>query len=137
MGSAASLRGDAAQDDGFGLVEVVISMFLLAVIATAAIPVLLQGAKLSARNSAMATATQLASQDVEAARAAATACSALRSFSRASVPERTDVRGNTYTITRTAVTCPILFPAVVSFTSSVSWRDDELASIATRILVTS
>lgn len=58
---------------GFGVVEIVISMFLLLIIATAFLPVMIQGHKLSVLNATVATATQLANQQVERVRGAGSA----------------------------------------------------------------
>lgn len=61
-----SLR--ARTDDGFGLVEVVIAMLLLAVIALAIMPALWNGILQSTRQSATATATRELNALIEEAR---------------------------------------------------------------------
>ena len=55
-------------DEGFGLVEIVISMMLLAILATALIPVLVQGLQQAVSNATLASATQLANEKIEQAR---------------------------------------------------------------------
>ena len=68
--------GDEA---GFGLVEIVVSMFILAIIAIAFLPLLIQGIKVAADNRTLATATQLIHDQIEQARAIG-ACNALAAF---------------------------------------------------------
>ncbi|MGH1525679.1 type IV pilus modification PilV family protein [Leifsonia sp. L25] len=58
----------AADEGGFGIAEVLVAMFLLAVIAVAIIPILVQGLRLSVQNATVATATQLANQQIEQVR---------------------------------------------------------------------
>ena len=59
-------------DDGFGLVEVVIAMMLLAIIAVALLPFLAQGIGQSSTQSVTATATRQLNSLIEEARAAQT-----------------------------------------------------------------
>lgn len=66
---AALVTADKDVDErGFGVVEIVISMFLLLIIAVAFLPLMIQGYRLSVMNSTVATATQLANQQVERVR---------------------------------------------------------------------
>jgi prepilin-type N-terminal cleavage/methylation domain-containing protein len=58
----------ARHEEGFSLVEVIIAMFLLAVIALAILPALVQGARLSSEQSTTATATRALNALVEQAR---------------------------------------------------------------------
>lgn len=62
--------------DGFGLVEIVISMFLLALLSLALLPLLVQGLTQSKANSTLATATQLVNAQIEIVRSETT-CSTL------------------------------------------------------------
>lgn len=66
----AALQEEKLDDVGLGLVEIVISMFLIALLAVAFVPVIISGIKASTLNSTTATATRLVSQAVDAARAA-------------------------------------------------------------------
>lgn len=77
MASVKSARTDS--DDGFGLVEIVVSMFILALIAIAFLPLLIQGVQVAAQNRTLATATQLIHDQIEQARAIGT-CDALAAF---------------------------------------------------------
>jgi len=58
-----------SRDDGFSLVEVIIAMFLLALIAVALLPALVDGTRYSSGQSAVATATRHLHALVEDARA--------------------------------------------------------------------
>lgn len=53
------------REKGVGLIEIVISMMLLAILATALIPVLVQGLRQAASSATLATATQLANNELE------------------------------------------------------------------------
>lgn len=77
--TASSIVDIAHDDEGLGLLEIVISMFLIALIAIAFIPVLVSGLRASELNSTTATATRLVAQAVDAAHRAEPAnCSALQ-----------------------------------------------------------
>lgn len=67
---------DSGGDEGFGLVEILVSMMLLAILAVALVPILIQGLQQAASNATLATATQLANNELERARSWKT-CSAL------------------------------------------------------------
>lgn len=81
------LRTSVGDDRGFGLVEIVISMFLLTLLAAAFLPLLVQGLKQSAANATLATATQLANDQIELARSA-TKCSELTASTTTTVDPR-------------------------------------------------
>jgi len=53
---------------GIGLIEIVISMMLLALLATALVPVLVSGLKQASSSATLASATQLANDELERAR---------------------------------------------------------------------
>lgn len=106
-----------AREHGFGLIEIVISMFLLALLAMAFLPVLVQGVKQSAANATLATATQLVQQSVESARSQTT-CTGVTSTSNSVF----DSRGVSLTINRVVGgTCPLLgYPRTVPVTVTVT-----------------
>ena len=56
------------QDDGFGLVEVVVSMLLFVLLALSFVPLLTKGLEISSRNTASVSATQAATSILEEAR---------------------------------------------------------------------
>jgi len=55
-------------EQGIGLIEIIISMLLLAILATALVPVLLSGLKQASSSATLASATQLANDELERAR---------------------------------------------------------------------
>ena len=59
---------------GFGIVEVIVSMFLLSIMAMAFLPVLVQALQVSKVNASIATATQLLSADLDRARQSHPVC---------------------------------------------------------------
>jgi type II secretory pathway pseudopilin PulG len=140
LGERILIGRDRAADAGLGLVEVVIAMFLFAIIALAAIPVLIQGMRTSADNATMATAAQLASRDIESARSVAASCSALRSYATTAASTTTDERGIRYTMARSVGPCPTtlpLVPAVIDFSATVKVGTATFATVATKVLVIS
>ena len=94
---------DARTDDGFSIVEVIIAMFLLAVVAVALLPALVQGIRLSSEQSAVATATRQLNALVEEARESPT-CAGLTSVAVTQTVQ--DGAGGTITTAGTVGTCP-------------------------------
>lgn len=101
------------EDAGYGLVEVVVSMFILAIIAMAFLPVLIQGMKSSVTNATSATAGQLVSQEMDAARALPATCAALDAFDDATPATSTDARGTVFQPHRSVGACPTSYPGVI------------------------
>ena len=90
-------------DEGLGMIEIVVSMFMLALLAVAFLPVLLTGVQSTARNAVSATATQLANQAIESAKGATFGtCAALNTLR--STTNEPDGRGGQLQVLRT-VTC--------------------------------
>ncbi len=114
--------------DGFGIAEVLVAMFILGLIAIAIIPTLVQGLRLSMTNSTIATATQLANQQVEQVRAVTSCGGVLPTTTTA------NVQGVPLQATRTVgTTCPVAtasYPTTVRITVSVK-RTDTNAVLAT------
>lgn len=121
-----------AQDDGFGVIEVVVAMFLLGIIAVAVIPILVQGLRLSVTNAALATATQLANQQVEQVRGVSL-CSGVTATTTT-----TTVRSISLKASRSVATCPATYPGTVSVSVSVTRTDTNavLATANTLVFVT-
>jgi prepilin-type N-terminal cleavage/methylation domain-containing protein len=125
-----------AGDRGFGLIEVLVSMFLLGVIAVAIIPVLVQGLRLSATNAGLAAATQLANQQIEQVRGA-TSCAAITPATVTATTQGIPLRA-----ARTVgTTCPSAssgYPTTVKVSVSVTRTDTSavLASASTLVFVT-
>lgn len=89
-------------DEGFGLVEAVVSMLVLATLAIAFLPLLITGLKQSTTNSTTAFATQLVSERMSLAQTA-TSCSTLTLV--ASSATQTDPRGAQVAVTTTVQNC--------------------------------
>lgn len=89
-------------DEGFGLVEAVVSMLVLATLAIAFLPLLITGLKQSATNATTAFATQLVSERMSLAQSA-TSCSALTLVG--STATQTDPRGAQIDVTTTVQDC--------------------------------
>ena len=61
-------------DAGFGIVEIIVSMLMLAIIAIALAPVIIGGVRSTAKMSTLATATQMVNDGLETQRASLGAC---------------------------------------------------------------
>ena len=101
-------------ESGVGLVEIIISMFLLALLATAFLPILIQGMNTSVRTTTVATASQLAGQQLDRLREFGTTCSEVSVFDDVVQTATTDERGTVYQPNRQVSACPLLYPGVVS-----------------------
>lgn len=124
-------------EDGLGLIEIVISMFMLALLAIAVLPLLITGLQASVRNTTMATATQLVGKEIEQARLAArSSCATLvATFASVTVSPTTDSRGVVLQPVRTVSVCPTVFPGTVTVTSVVTGDGEELSRAVTKVLV--
>ena len=112
---------DPTSDEGFGLVEVVVAMLLLATLAIAILPLLIQGLKVSAANTTQATAVQLVNDRLQAAQAVSPDCDAVAAI--AGTKNLVDGRNVTIRATTTVAACPL-----GPFVGTVKVR-----SVATRI----
>jgi type II secretory pathway pseudopilin PulG len=94
---------DITDDEGLGMIEIVVSMLMLALLAVAFLPVLITGLKSTAANAVSATATQLANQAIESVRDGSYAnCAALNAL--ASSAFKPDGRSGQLQVVR-VVTC--------------------------------
>ena len=94
---------DEARDAGLGLVEIVVSMFMLALVALAMLPLLVAGLKASTSNTTQATATQLVAERMQLAQYAGPVCSNVRNLAGTTVV--TDSRGVQLQVTTTTGAC--------------------------------
>lgn len=102
---------------GLGLIEVMVSMLLLAMIAVGIVPVVTLAMRVSSDNVSLATASQLVDQEMDLARGLAPTCAALSAWAADSVGLlTTDPRGTVLQIHRAAIVCPSNFPAAVPYT---------------------
>ncbi|WP_104135358.1 MULTISPECIES: type II secretion system protein J [unclassified Cryobacterium] len=120
-------------EDGFGIIEVIVSMFLLSLMAMAFLPVLVQSLQVSRVNASIATATQLLSADLDRARASHPGCG---SNSSADAPD-----DDAFTVNgkwAASFTCAEDLPTTVSYTSTIkdAATNEVLAEAVTLILVT-
>lgn len=88
--------------DGFSIIEVIIAMFLLAIVAVAILPALFNGVRYSSQQSAVATATRQLNSLVEQARQTPS-CGSLNSA--ATTRTFTDGSGKTLTSSGVVGTC--------------------------------
>ncbi len=108
-------------DTGFGLVEIVVSMFLLALLAVAFLPLLIESLRVSVMNAKVATATQILNEQLDAIALLPRTCAAFNAFEGAAIPSVTDSRGTVYQAARDVTGCtPASYPAAVTITLSVS-----------------
>ena len=133
--AAAATRGE----DGFGLTEIVVSLFILAILAVSMLPLLVQGLRVAAMNATLATATQLVQDRMEVTRATPT-CAGVAS-QEGLITTAPDSRNTSYNVTGTIVgdACPATLPGLIGFRVEVARNDEPLkilASAETFVLIT-
>jgi type II secretory pathway pseudopilin PulG len=136
-----SRRDDARpahRDAGIGLIEIVISMFLISLLAIAFIPVIVAALRASELNSTSATATRLVSQAIDDARSRGAADCAAAQLLNATT-EEVDAQGVTITVTTTVPTvasCVAGSAITVTVIAINSLDESVLADARTQILLT-
>jgi prepilin-type N-terminal cleavage/methylation domain-containing protein len=132
-------RVDAVERGGFTLLEVIVAMFLLAIVATGLIPALVGTLKLSSQNTTIATASQLVAQQIDIARSGTATCSALTSYQAVVIPPVVDARGVSYQPIRNSVTCTAGASGIATVNVSVTLtgKSQVLASAVTYVYITS
>lgn len=129
------------QDDtGFSLVELVIAMFVLAVLSLAVLPLLVGTTQVSVENRGLLTATAFANDrlaEIQADYPAtpgddSTSCAALRAL-QANPPAVDPASGLVARLT--IGTCPATFPASVPVTVTVSEDGEQVTAVSTRVRV--
>jgi len=128
-------------EHGFGLIEIVVSMFLIALMAMAMLPVLISSMRLTATNVVVTRATQVVSSQFDLARKQgelAPTCSAMRSLATASPIAVVDPSGEPLRYRR-LVECPTSYPGTVALTVTVEMSNTgiEISSARTLIVVSS
>ena len=110
------------RDIGLGLIEIMISMMLLALLSVAILPVLVQGLRNSSSNSTLATASQLAGQELDAVRTLSADCATVSSIDDGPARLTADARGIPLEIRRFVGACPAAsdYPGVVSVSVEVA-----------------
>lgn len=145
-----SPQHDRESDGGFGLVEIVVSMLLLALIAVAFLPVLITSLTVSADNASNTAAIQLMNRDLEAARQQGSSCSTIRNWGSSTttvtIANEHDNAFPWYRTERVVGACPEEYPATVQVEIRVygatqqtggSLTSSPLMSTSTLIYVTS
>jgi prepilin-type N-terminal cleavage/methylation domain-containing protein len=131
------------RDDGFGLVEVIVAMFLLVVLAVAVLPAFISGIRASQANQTIVVANSLAAKQLATVQAQYPASSTTSSC--AALPANTAPAQDTGTglyWMRQRATCPAStpatnYPAVVSVTISIcrTSADCTLAANSSQLVV--
>lgn len=116
------------KDEGFGLVEIVVSMFILALLSLALLPLLIQGVKQSAATATVATATQLLNKELDLVRKTVVCAS-----HTAQTVTKTDSRGVQFSIVKTVDACPTTFPGTVGVHWRVTRVGDPTSTVITRL----
>ncbi|BDV30352.1 type IV pilus modification PilV family protein [Microbacterium terricola] len=130
------------QERGFSLIEVVIAIFVFAVISLAILPLAIQAAALSTVNRDQAAANALASSQLAGIRSSfpddsTNSCAAVRATQITQVkdPAETDLTANLV-----VSACPASYPGVVTITATVydpaESSTDAVVTMATQIVVT-
>ncbi len=132
-------------EHGFGVIEVLISLFLLAVLSVSFIPLLVNSIKNTGTNTTIATAAQIVNQKIEGVRAVRSptsttpSCYDVTQFMQATLATVTDPRGVILVPAWDATSCPASYPGVVRARVSVSrsGRVNPVAQAVTLIYVKS
>lgn len=107
------------REGGFGIIEVVVSLFLLSILSLSFIPLLINSIKSTGMNTTMATATQIVNQEIEGARAVRSptstspSCYDITQFLQVTLAPVTDPRNVTLVPKWDNATCPSSYPGVV------------------------
>jgi prepilin-type N-terminal cleavage/methylation domain-containing protein len=129
-------------DGGFGLIEIVVAMLMLAILALSLLPLLINGYKQSSASATIAGATQMVQQQMESVRSAST-CTGLGSVAlvnSTTSATTTNSRNVSLTQTKTVYPCPItasVLTGTVKVTSTVTRNDTStvIASATTLVYV--
>lgn len=130
---------NSAPERGFGLVEIIVSMLLFGLLAMSFLPLLVMAVKASANNARIATASQLAGQQLEQVRAAGDDCASIEALDGAQ-PTTTDEQAVIFQPEIIVGTCPTAFPGVIAVEARV-WNttignpDGPLATATTLVRV--
>ncbi len=127
-------------DAGFGLVEVVVTMFILSLIAMAFLPFLLQSYTNARDNSVRSTGNQLVSAEMEQLRGAAPSdpdCTWLTGWVTAAAHDVATEADGTVHVAGTVTGCPAAAPGSVDVTFTAQDRNgDTVARATTKVFVT-
>lgn len=132
-------------DAGVGIIEILVAMTIFGLMMAAVTPLLMRSITTTARAAQLATASQIANQQLERARSAATDCTQLKAHlltsAAAAQSEVHDSRGITYAVTESpaaSVVCPDadgLISYTVTVTAQTRTSNPVTSSITTEIWV--
>jgi type II secretory pathway pseudopilin PulG len=106
-------------EEGLGLVEIVVSMFMLALLAMAFLPFLIQSLTATKANTTLATATQVVAKQMDDLRLISPAtCTSLTAFRDLATAVQDTTRHVTLSVQR-SFTCPASLPATATVTIAV------------------
>lgn len=120
----------APADAGFSLVEIVVAMFILALVAVSLAPMLVSSLQQTSTNALATQATHLASVQMDAVRAQTANCAAMSAYANSTLPVVATGQGVSLSITQTLGACPATYPGTAQFTVNVR-RTDTNALLAT------
>lgn len=127
----------SASERGVGLIEIVVAMLLFGLLAVSFLPLLIMAVKTAGQNAAIATASQLAGQELEQIRAGNANCADVQAYNGAR-PASTDDRAVVYVPEVIVDTCPGTYPAVISvqvrvWNTTIGNPDGPLATATTLV----
>lgn len=134
-----NLSVSSAPERGLGLVEIIVAMLLFGLLAMSFLPLLVMAVKASANNARIATASQLAGQQLEQVRAEGDNCASIEALNGAQ-SSTTDDQAVIYQPEIIVGTCPAAFPGVIAVEARV-WNttignpDGPLATATTLVQV--
>jgi type II secretory pathway pseudopilin PulG len=137
MTSAPHMR-PSADDSGFGMIEIVVSMFLVALIAVAMLPVLIGSMRLTATNIVVTRATQIVGAQLDLARKQAElapTCAAIRGLAISTPVNVIDPNGQALRYTRAVGACPSTYPGTVSLSVTVALSGTGTAMSTAKTLI--
>lgn len=135
----ARTRNPEVGDSGFGIIEIILSMFLLALIAMAFLPLLMQSLRVSVSNSTLATATQLVAQQMEELRALDPTCTTIQTYVSQTNADfeaaKFDANGQELQPRISPITCPAEPPLVTIRVWVTDSTNKTLSEATTLVLV--
>lgn len=139
------VRNPDRSEHGFGMIEIIVSFFLLSLLTMSFIPLLINSQKTAGTNTTVATATQIVNQQLEGARSVRSSsltspsCLDVTNFLQVTLAPVTDPRGVTLQPQWSPTVCPTTYPGVVRVGVSVSklGSSTPIASAVTLVFVAS
>ena len=127
---------------GFGMIEIVVSMFLIALMAMAILPVMISSMKLTTTNVVVTRATQVVSTQLDLARQQgelSPTCAAIRGLATTTPIVVVDPKGEPLRYMRSVGSCPASYPGTVAVTVTVTMTTSgaEMSTAKTLIAVSS